>query len=556
MAISLLVFTSPVSATVSGEDGRIAYVSSVSGSDQIYVIDTDGSNLKQITFFDDTLPRPSVGTLRWSPDGRVLTFGLAGNLSVYPSGVWIVDADGTNLKYVTSGWSPSWSPDGQMLAFSKEAVGAVNGLATRVISTIDLASGIETTLTDPGDWVHDDGIRTSNDYKPVWTPDGSTIVFLRHFPGSASISADVVYSLDVTSGDVVDIGGSHITDLDVHPGGDTVITQSADIVRRGYTYLTEVSLIGGAGNQIDVPEPSTTTRGVSYAPSGGAIAATLWTTTPDFTATTQDIWIRETDGSWRFLVAGRTPAWQPVNPYAVGLVNPATGEWQLRDTTGAVDTFYYGNPGDLPFMGDWDCDGTDTPGLYRQTDGYVYLRNANSGGVADITFFFGDPGDIPLTGDFNGDGCDTVSVYRPSTQTIFVINELGAGGGGLGAAEFSYVFGNPRDTPFVGDFDGDGVDTIGLHRATTGLVYFRNTHTGGNADDEFYFGNPGDRFVAADWNGDGSDTPAVFRPGNTTMYFRFTNTQGDADARFIWGEPDWLPVAGTFTTSQDTATKG
>ena len=79
-----------------------------------------------------------------------------------------------------------------------------------------------------------------------------------------------------------------------------------------------------------------------------------------------------------------------------------------------------------------------------------------------------------------------------------------------------------------------------------GLVYFRNTHTQGNADASFVFGNPGDRLVANDWNHDGSDSPGLFRPASTTVYLRFTNTQGNADARFMFGESGWLPVTGTF----------
>jgi hypothetical protein len=54
---------------------------------------------------------------------------------------------------------------------------------------------------------------------------------------------------------------------------------------------------------------------------------------------------------------------------AVGLVDPVTGIWSLRADDGATHQFYFGNPGDLPFAGDWDCDGVDTPGLYRQSDG-------------------------------------------------------------------------------------------------------------------------------------------------------------------------------------------
>ena len=88
---------------------------------------------------------------------------------------------------------------------------------------------------------------------------------------------------------------------------------------------------------------------------------------------------------------------------SVGLLDPATGIWYLRDDSGQVTGFFYGNPGDVPFVGDWNCDGIDTPGLYRQTDGFVYLRNSNTQGPADIRFFFGNPGDFPLAGDFDND---------------------------------------------------------------------------------------------------------------------------------------------------------
>jgi hypothetical protein len=184
--------------------------------------------------------------------------------------------------------------------------------------------------------------------------------------------------------------------------------------------------------------------------------------------------------------------------------------------------------------------------MYRQSDGFVYLRNSNTQGVADIKFFFGDPGDIPIVGDFDGDGCDTVSIYRPSQSKVFVINTLGENNGGLGAAEIDYLFGNPGDKPFVGDFDGDGTETIGLHRESTGLVYFRNSHTQGVADNEFIFGDPDDRLVAGDWILTGIDSPAVFRPSSTTFFFRHSNTQGVADNHFVWGEPGFFPVAGNF----------
>lgn len=139
------------------------------------------------------------------------------------------------------------------------------------------------------------------------------------------------------------------------------------------------------------------------------------------------------------------------------------------------------------------------------------------------------PPTSPLAGDFDGDGCESLSLYRPSEQRFYIINALGANNGGLGPADFSFQFGNPGDKPFVGDFDGDGIDEVGLHRESTGFVYYR------------------DRFVAGDWGiVDGTDTPGLFRPGNTTFYFRHSNSQGFADSQFVCGQPSWLPVAGVF----------
>ena len=214
-------------------------------------------------------------------------------------------------------------------------------------------------------------------------------------------------------------------------------------------------------------------------------------------------------GCW--LLAAVAAAAPAIAADGVGAFDPDTGEWHLQRADDTVNTFYFGNPGDYPFMGDWDCDGVDTPGLYRQRDGYVYLTNVNAQSVAVVRFFFGNPGDVPLAGDFDGDGCDTVSLYRPSQQRFFIIDELGRDDEGLGAATTAFQFGNPGDIPFVGDFDGDGSDSVGLHRGSTGLVYYNDSLAGGVASNTFIFGNPGDRFVTGDWDGDGIDTVGIHR---------------------------------------------
>jgi hypothetical protein len=229
-------------------------------------------------------------------------------------------------------------------------------------------------------------------------------------------------------------------------------------------------------------------------------------------------------------------------PDESGLYNPDQGQWKLGDNV----PFYFGNPGDTPFMGDWNNTGEDTPGLFRRSDGFAYLRFSNTQGAADWTYFFGNPSDVPLVGDFDGDGLDTVSIYRASEQRVYISNKLGSNGGSLGPADHSYIFGNPSDVPFVGDFDGDGIDTVGLHRPSTGEVFLRNEHAAGPADVLMVFGDPADHYVAGDWDGDGTDSPGVLRPGNGVFYQRNTNSSGHADRAISVGGSGWLPIAGRW----------
>jgi hypothetical protein len=136
-----------------------------------------------------------------------------------------------------------------------------------------------------------------------------------------------------------------------------------------------------------------------------------------------------------------------------------------------------------------------------------------------------------------------VSIFRQSEARVYVVNKLGANGGSLGAADYSFLFGNPGDTPFVGDFNGDGIDTVGLHRASSGFVYFRNSLTQGMADWSFFYGDPGDVILAGDWDGDGDDTVAVYRPSTGRVYVNLENSSGAADYSLYVGN---YPTATTW----------
>jgi hypothetical protein len=224
----------------------------------------------------------------------------------------------------------------------------------------------------------------------------------------------------------------------------------------------------------------------------------------------------------------------------IGQQDPLKGQWSLAGPSG-VSSFYFGNPGDVPVTCDWDGDGLDTVGQYRPSNGFLYMRNSNTQGMAEIQIFFGNPSDQPVCGDWNGDGVDTIGIYRTSTQTFHLRNS-----NTQGMADLSFVFGNPGDRPFAGDWDGDGWDTVGLYRPSTGRVYITNHNQTGVAEFDGYFGNPGDRFVVGDWDQDGRDSFGIFRPLEATFYLSNQIGNGTADLVISFGSINSRPVAGEW----------
>jgi WD40-like Beta Propeller Repeat len=83
-------------------------------------IDADGSNLRQLVV---RLPgEEGHGGLTWSPDGSRLTFW---HLASGRPQIFIVDADGTGLRQITTEGSnqwPAWSPDGSRIGFVRDGV--------------------------------------------------------------------------------------------------------------------------------------------------------------------------------------------------------------------------------------------------------------------------------------------------------------------------------------------------------------------------------------------------------------------------------------------------
>ena len=69
------------------------------------------------------------------------------------------------------------------------------------------------------------------------------------------------------------------------------------------------------------------------------------------------------------------------------------------------------------------------------------------------------PGDIPVVGDFNGDGIDDLGVYRAGVWTLDI-----DGNHEMNAHDKVFEMGGADDMPVAGDWDGDGIDEVGLFR--------------------------------------------------------------------------------------------
>ena len=114
----------------------------------------------------------------------------------------------------------------------------------------------------------------------------------------------------------------------------------------------------------------------------------------------------------------------------------------------------------------------------------MFLRTSLTPGAADIVGRFGSTGDVRITGDWDGDGLDTLGVVRGKTR--FLKDDLTSGG----AADRTASFGVATDIAVTGDWDGDGTDTPGVARNTpTGIVwYLRNANSTGPVDAALVFG--------------------------------------------------------------------
>jgi capsular polysaccharide biosynthesis protein len=188
----------------------------------------------------------------------------------------------------------------------------------------------------------------------------------------------------------------------------------------------------------------------------------------------------------------------------------------------------------IPLLGDWDGDGVVGLGIYVQSQGAFGLRNHIEKGQPDYVFtFWPYPKSdfIPLAGDWNGDGMYTVGLYDPSASQFFLASDPVPK-----ATDFAnmFNFGPPGAgwLPLSGDWDGDGVDSVGLYDPHKGFFYLlADLDKGSAADLVFQFGptGPGIVPIAGKWDNSGASSVGLYNERTGEFMLRFA---GGAHARF------------------------
>lgn len=169
-------------------NGKIVFVSSRDGNEEIYAMNADGTDVRQLTDNPASDHSPV-----WSPDGTKIAFVSDRE---WNNDIYVMNADGTNPVQLTDSFAedlnPSWSPDGARIAFNSDRDGLPQ------IYVMDADGSHVVRVTNDRDW----------NAAPVWSPDG------KHIAYSSTQISEILTTGDMSSKiRVVDINGGTTKEL-------------------------------------------------------------------------------------------------------------------------------------------------------------------------------------------------------------------------------------------------------------------------------------------------------------------------------------------------------
>ena len=168
-------FWDSMAPTWSADGAKVAFVRQVPpspgapvGEEALLTADADGTNVAVVLPYRRTGARRIGASPAWSPDGSLIAFCAFHHFS--DPRIFVVDSDGSNLRKLTVGahndCDPSWSPDGSSIVVDSYPPSVKFGVAP--IVTLDPTDGTRTVIVGDG----------FNLY-PDFSPDGTHLVFAR-----------------------------------------------------------------------------------------------------------------------------------------------------------------------------------------------------------------------------------------------------------------------------------------------------------------------------------------------------------------------------------------